>query len=81
MIFQLVYNAWVNSSKSTLEDLKREKKSLQREETKRAKKELQRLQGERASCGGYEIALGQALFLFSNLGFTKPLKGYSVRFL
>ncbi|TNN60308.1 Piezo-type mechanosensitive ion channel component 2 [Liparis tanakae] len=42
--FQLAYNAWVNSSKSTLEDLKREKKILQREEKKRAKKELQRMQ-------------------------------------
>ncbi|XP_068453642.1 piezo-type mechanosensitive ion channel component 2 [Clinocottus analis] len=43
--FQLAYDAWVNSSKSTLKDLKREKKAIQKEEKKREKRELQRQQG------------------------------------
>ncbi|XP_029291030.1 LOW QUALITY PROTEIN: piezo-type mechanosensitive ion channel component 2 [Cottoperca gobio] len=43
--FQLAYDAWVNSSKSALKDLKKEKKQIKKEEKKRAKRELQRQQG------------------------------------
>ncbi|KAI9531017.1 hypothetical protein NQZ68_000509 [Dissostichus eleginoides] len=47
--FQLAYDAWVNSSKSALRDLKKEKKKIKKEEKKRAKRELQKQQGiERA---------------------------------
>lgn len=46
---QLVYNAWVTSSKSALKDLKKDKKKRKKEEKKRQKRELQKQEGERAT--------------------------------